>query len=105
MKIKLSKSQWENIGKKAGWMKISQIPQKITELPKKVCPECHGEKFIKEKLKNMGTLDYNEHLIPCPTCNGKGYISKEDHDSYLHSMGVIPCPYGNDCKHDSNDPN
>ena len=26
MKIKLSRSQWEKIGKKAGWMKVAVIP-------------------------------------------------------------------------------
>ena len=26
MKIKLSKSQWESMGKKAGWMKTAQTP-------------------------------------------------------------------------------
>ena len=28
MKIKLSKSQWENMGKEAGWMKISTLQTK-----------------------------------------------------------------------------
>jgi hypothetical protein len=27
MKIKLSKNQWENIGKKVGWTKVSQVSQ------------------------------------------------------------------------------
>lgn len=57
----------------------------------RVCPECHGKKFVYKKLKNLGTLNWDEHkLVSCDTCRGKGYITREDQDSYLHSMGVIP---------------
>jgi Zn ribbon nucleic-acid-binding protein len=42
MKIKISKSQWEGIGKKAGWMKISTVTYKGT-----LCPKCkHPEHTI-----------------------------------------------------------
>ena len=97
MKIKLSKSQWEEVGRKAGWIKISQ--QK--ELSREVCKRCHGNKFISEKVQNLGTSEYRDNIETCPSCKGKGYTTEEDrkesNDSYLHSMGLIPCPYGNDC--------
>lgn len=43
MKIKLSKSQWEKIGKKAGWIKNAQmtqvnIQQEIHSLKKELLP-------------------------------------------------------------------
>jgi DnaJ-class molecular chaperone len=90
--LKISRKEWEDIGEKAGW-KLT-----IKAEFKKECPECHGVKFVEKKLKNLGTLDYVDHLISCPSCNGKGYISQEDIDSHNHSMGVGPCPHGNDTK-------
>jgi len=71
-------------------MKITKISQE--DYPKK-CQECHGDKFIYQKTKNLGTLEYNEHLMACPSCNGKGYVTKEDHEAYMHSMGVGSCPH------------
>ena len=38
MKITLSKSQWEKIGKKAGWMKISMTEEQLKEQIKKYTP-------------------------------------------------------------------
>jgi len=92
--IKLSKKQWEAIGKKTGWIKEAQS----ATTPKKECSRCHGKGFVVEKLKNLGTLEYDLRTVTCPTCNGKGYTTKEDTGSYLHSMGVAPCPFGNDIK-------
>jgi len=92
--IKLSKKQWEFIGKKAGWIKESQS----VSTQKKECSECHGAGSVERKLKNLGTLEYNLHTIPCPTCKGKGYTTKEDHDEYLHRVGLAPCPWGHDVK-------
>lgn len=39
MKIRLSKSQWEFIGKKAGWKKEANVIYKGTPCPKCNCPE------------------------------------------------------------------
>jgi hypothetical protein len=64
------------------------------------CPECHGRKRVDTKLKNLGTLEYTLHVVTCPTCNGKGYVDEKDHQSYLHNMGVAPCPHEN-CIHAS----
>lgn len=92
MKIKLSKSQWNDIGKKAGWLKTAQ-----NEYPKK-CPKCNGNKFISEKIKNLGTQEYRDNTETCDFCKGKGSITKEDYDRennrYLHNMGVSEdCPH------------
>lgn len=74
-------------------IKISErLPLKDTDIPKKECPECHGKKFVYKKLKNLGTLDWNEHLLPCDTCSGKGYITQKDIDAYRHRVGIIPHP-------------
>lgn len=73
--IKLSKNQWEFIGEKAGWIKKAQS----VAIQKKECHKCHG----------TGAFDG----MPCSMCNGKGHITKEDSDSYYHSMGVSPCPH------------
>jgi hypothetical protein len=90
MKITLSKSQWQLIGNKAGWIKKAQSA--VTQT-KKECPRCHGAKSVETKTKDLGTLEYCCHTISCPMCSGKGYIAKEDLDSYYHSMGIIPCPH------------
>ena len=63
MKIKLSKSQWQFIGKKAGWIKTAERDEKYCEVcgnlmgtmsddawiaAGKICDEC-GEKKDKEE--------------------------------------------------------
>lgn len=82
MKIKLSKSQWKEMGEKAGWIKKAQsiTSQQDSTFPK-ACPSCKGKKF-------------ND----CSMCRGKGHITKEDHDWYLHNAGIGPCPCGHDHK-------
>ena len=103
MKITLSKNQWQEIGKKAGWIKESgdmgdmyrdwdQHKKYLKNMQENKCPECLGHKFVVKKLKNLGTLDWVEHTLPCDTCNGKGYIDKEDIESRQHNEGVGPCP-------------
>jgi len=52
MKIKLSKSQWEGIGKKAGWMKVAGVDSQ--------CLEC-GFGFETERNKKNG-------IVTCPKC-------------------------------------
>lgn len=82
--IKLSKSEWQLIGKIAGWIKESE--------PEKECHKCKGNGRIIQKVKDLGTLDYRDSIETCDMCNGKGHITKEDQDRYLHNMGVAPCP-------------
>jgi len=54
MKIKLSKSQWEGIGKKAGWVKISKLmsEQTIDQIQEDVI----RLEQINEYLKRIGGL-------------------------------------------------
>lgn len=61
---------------------------------KKVCQRCKGKGRVVEQLMNHGTKTTNPHVIGCPMCSGKGYTDQSDHDSYLHSLGVKPCPHG-----------
>lgn len=70
------------------------IQQKSIKLP---C-RCRGTGLNRVRLKDLGTLEYEYHIVGCSSCNGKGYITKEDIDSYLHSMGVIPCPHREEAK-------
>lgn len=118
MIIKLTKLQWAFIGKTAGWMspKFTYDPddpkfssdlsfmteedwakfdqaQKEKEQRGRVCPQCKGEKFITEKIKDLGTLDFRDSIEACPMCGSKGYVTPEDHEAYLHSMGVVECPH------------
>ena len=74
-------------------MKIYKISEQQQSIPKKVCPECHGDKYVYKKLKNWGTGDLDEHLLMCDTCSGKGYISQEDIDAERHREGLAPCPH------------
>lgn len=54
MKIKLSKSQWEEVGRKAGWVTAEQYCYDIK------CHEC-GKKCSKEQIqKLMGHKICNE---------------------------------------------
>jgi len=96
LKITISKSQWEEAGRKAGWMKTAQDAQ----YPR-VCPECKGKKLVTERIKNLGTSEYRDSTQLCPTCNGKGFLTKEDHDAQRHREGIGPCPYRNDVKDSS----
>ena len=47
--IKISKSEWENIGKKAGWGLEEDIYDDNNDTPKKECEECH-KLFPENKL-------------------------------------------------------
>jgi len=56
MKIKLSKSQWEGIGKKAGWMKkANEDYSDMVRVVPPICPSC-GESL-------------NEDDFVCPSCD------------------------------------
>jgi len=61
MKIILSKSQWEEIGKTAGWIKEAQaippIPQEEDPEDMRFCSEC-GKKDPEFKIVDMGIGSY-----------------------------------------------
>jgi len=35
------------------------------------CPDCSGRGYVEEKLRNLATLDYEWHTVPCHCDNGK----------------------------------
>ncbi len=96
LKIKISKKQWELIGNKTGWIKKAQSDNKKSLRFPMVCNECHGEKIVHVKRKNLA---YDDRMESCPSCNGKGVITQEDYDRYLHNIGIKPCPH-EPCPHD-----
>lgn len=63
MKIKLSKTQWEAVGKKAGWMKTALRTLGPTEWD---CPQCmkQGHPIKVQKLDGT-TMDAD---CQCPAC-------------------------------------
>jgi uncharacterized Zn finger protein (UPF0148 family) len=82
MKIKLSKSQWEEAGKKAGWVKIA-------ETPSSQCLAC-GFPFDIEKHKKDG-------IVTCPKCKkqfqlggeAKAYkYGKEESQKWWSSLSI-----------------
>ena len=58
MKIKLSKSQWEFMGRKAGWMKTAQII--IEKTVPMLCFQHGGSEACEESNKKFGFI--------CPKC-------------------------------------
>ena len=63
--IKLSKKEWTNIGKKAGWMEKTE-----TYPNKKPCPKCG------ELVWDVATAD--QHLNKCWNCGLKFFDDCED---------------------------
>lgn len=62
MKIKLSKSQWEQIGRVAGWKK---------------CPTCKGKEYISDPK-------HPKVMMRCPECFGDGLVKeKEDNPAKI----------------------
>lgn len=61
MKIKLSKSQWEGVGKKAGWIKLANNktssrqkitkPQNVIDIPKEMKASDLYKQFLQEGKK------------------------------------------------------
>ena len=72
--VKMSKSEWEEMGRKAGWIKeakeASDKPSKTKEEIKRKCPKC------KIDMKSGSHADFNadtgyiEHnyMYTCPKC-------------------------------------
>jgi hypothetical protein len=63
MKFKLTKDQWEKIGKDAGWLKV--ISYALVE-PPKLCDQCGKNPVPPVKDENTGEiLGYGDY---CPQC-------------------------------------
>lgn len=50
------------------------------------CTRCKGTKIVSERVRDLGTLNYANCFISCPTCDGKGYITEEDIENYYRSF-------------------
>jgi len=71
MKFKFSKSQWTEIGKKAGWMKCSKI------LDPNVCPGC--ELLMDNKLPTVIVDGEKWHKI-CFDAEQRGQVQQAEWD-------------------------
>lgn len=63
---------------------------------KNICKACKGDRVLKTRIRDLSGKMFNDScthytLWPCHVCDGKGYITQEDRDRYLHSMGIIKC--------------
>lgn len=65
MKIKLSRSQWQEMGRKAGWMKTALLQ----DSRKGKCPKCKGEANFKTENWII--------TCTCPECGSFEVSNKE----------------------------
>lgn len=84
----MTEEDWKKYDKEHGVKKVCPTCD-----GKRVCPHCKGHKFVTEKIKNLGTLDYRDSFEPCPTCRAKGYLTEEDDIIRRHNEGIGPCPH------------
>ena len=82
MKIKLSKSQWEKIGKKAGWMKVSQ------EYKHPIAKLINNDGVLLNKegyaIEGSGIFDEDgKEYIAGIDKNGELYVSNVDEHNYV----------------------
>ena len=51
------------------------------------CQRCNGNGYHFDILKNLGTLNYKEHVVPCdaPACRN-GQVTKESRAEYYRSI-------------------
>ncbi len=49
----------------------------------KLCQRCRGGGVLEADLKNLGTLDYDRHVIGCPDCSGEGVRRNEPDRVYV----------------------
>ena len=94
MKIKLSKSQWVAVGRKAGWVKVAD---QVYNDPKKPCPKCGNPDYyianqsmpiINEctKCNHMWNPDNTKPQAMCDNCGGSSHHA----DECPYSLGANP---------------
>ena len=44
------------------------------------CKRCRGTTSLEVYIRNVSSLDWEWHIIGCPTCNSKGYVTQEDRE-------------------------
>lgn len=61
--LKISRKEWEDIGEKAGWMKLAEVKAKM-------CPKCNVPMEIKSVTEYNVDTGYNDHnvMYECPKC-------------------------------------
>jgi len=46
------------------------------------CPRCKKDGSVVIKAMNHGTKEMDTHIIACPSCSGKGYLTPQDIREY-----------------------
>ena len=77
----------------AGIFEAAYTLQKDNKEGKQICQKCKGLGHYPTKVKNLGTLDYNDSIVPCdfPGCHG-GMVDREEN---RRAQGLIP--HGPNC--------
>ena len=75
LRVTLSKAEWQQIGKKSGWVKSGQTHdnEDKTKYPK--CQYCDGSGMMWTKIRNLSTRNYEEAFCECENCLGTGHIT------------------------------
>lgn len=62
---------------------------RTTEPP---CQRCKGQQRVEVTLRDRSGEQRDGfgvvHIIGCPMCNGKGYVSDQDRKEYYKSWGI-----------------
>ena len=53
---------------------------------KKICPNCHGNGFVKT---HKSTNPANDTVMQCITCNSKGEIRDKEFDEYFDNHPLL----------------
>lgn len=55
------------------------------------CNQCDGRGYVHEKLRDKSGKSggqFVEHVVNCPKCNGKGFITKADIEDYYKTWNL-----------------
>lgn len=44
------------------------------------CKRCRGATSLHVYIRDLSNLDYSWHVIGCPTCDSKGYVTQQDRE-------------------------
>lgn len=44
------------------------------------CKRCKGTGLLEVYIRDLSNLDYSWHIIGCPTCYSKGYVTQQDRE-------------------------
>ena len=78
--VKISKSEWETIGRKAGWIKVAQKVSDCCNAPDKKCEPDRGM-----------TNNFYSDINMCPKCKNKcKFVEKKAQKTAQYSDGGLP---------------